>query len=292
MFPGERKIASIEKSVDFTRMRKYNIKSFREEAGVMGTKQYMKNYKITLQYDGTRYRGWQVQKSTDATIQGKLQAVLESLAGHPVEVIGSGRTDAGVHASGQVANFHMDEQFGAQEIFAHLNRYLPEDIAVTEIEEVEDRFHSRFQAVSKTYCYRIHTSQIPNVFERKYVYTYTEPLDVERMRRAAQRLTGTHDFASFCGNKHMKKSTVRTIMDISFVQKDGELEIQYTGDGFLQNMVRILTGTLIEVGSGRREPESMGEILAAKNREAAGYTAPPQGLRLEKVNYGTVVGDK
>lgn len=252
----------------------------------------MKNYKITVQYDGTRYKGWQVQKATDATIQGKLQNVLLKLAGHPVEVIGSGRTDAGVHAAGQVANFHIDAHFTMEEIWDNLNEFLPEDIAVTEITEVDERFHSRYNAVSKTYSYRIRTSPVADVFERRFVYHYGKPLDAGRMRAAAAKLTGTHDFASFCGNKRMKKSTVRTIMDIKILEKDDEIEISYTGDGFLQNMIRILTGTLIEVGRGEREPESMKEILAAKNRESAGYTAPPQGLRLENVLYAAVGSDK
>lgn len=252
----------------------------------------MKNYKITVQYDGTRYKGWQVQKATEATIQGKLQNVLSKLAGHPVEVIGSGRTDAGVHASGQVASFHMDEHFTMEEIFRNLNEFLPEDIAVTEISEVDERFHSRYNAVAKTYSYRIRTNPVADVFARRFVYHYGKPLDTDRMRAAAAELTGTHDFASFCGNKRMKKSTVRTIMEIAILEKDGEVEIRYTGDGFLQNMIRILTGTLIEVARGEREPESMKEILAAKNREAAGYTAPPQGLRLEKVLYAAVGSDK
>ena len=150
----------------------------------------MKNYKITVSYDGTRYKGWQVLKSTDATIQGKLQMVLSALAGHPVEVIGSGRTDAGVHAIGQVANFHLDEHFSAEEIFEDLNRHLPEDIAVTKIEEVDDRFHSRYQAVEKTYRYRIRTSPVPNVFERKFLYQYGQTLDVDKMKKAAQALVG------------------------------------------------------------------------------------------------------
>ena len=157
----------------------------------------MKNYKITVSYDGTRYKGWQVLKSTDATIQGKLQMVLSAIAGHPVEVIGSGRTDAGVHAIGQVANFHLDEHFSAEEIFEDLNRHLPEDIAVTKIKEVDDRFHSRYQAVEKTYRYRIRTSPVPNVFERKFLYQYGQTLDVDKMKKAAQALVGTHDFASF-----------------------------------------------------------------------------------------------
>ena len=143
----------------------------------------MKNYKITVSYDGTRYKGWQVLKSTDATIQGKLQMVLSALAGHPVEVIGSGRTDAGVHAIGQVDNFHLDEHFSAEEIFEDLNRHLPEDIAVTKIKEVDDRFHSRYQAVEKTYRYRIRTSPVPNVFERKFLYQYGQTLDVDKMKK-------------------------------------------------------------------------------------------------------------
>ena len=245
----------------------------------------MKNYKITVSYDGTRYKGWQVLKSTDATIQGKLQMVLSALAGHPVEVIGSGRTDAGVHAIGQVANFHLDEHFSAEEIFEDLNRHLPEDIAVTKIKEVDDRFHSRYQAVEKTYRYRIRTSPVPNVFERKFLYQYGQTLDVDKMKKAAQALVGTHDFASFCGNRHMKKSTVRTIFSIDLVERDGEIEILYCGNGFLQNMVRILTGTLLEVGMGKREVCEMKEILEGRNRSLAGPMAAAKGLVLINVEY-------
>lgn len=245
----------------------------------------MKNYKITVAYDGTRYSGWQVQKCTPDTIQGKIEHVLGTLAGHPIEINGSGRTDAGVHASGQVANFHIEEHFSREEIFEWLNRYLPKDIAVTSIEEVDDRFHSRFNAVRKTYIYRIHTSKVSNVFERKFVYDYETPLDVCNMRKAAALLIGTHDFKSFCGNKKMKKSTVRTIYDIDIDDRGDEIAISYTGDGFLMNMVRILTGTLIEVGDGRRTSDSMTEVLMACDREAAGYTAPPQGLILKEVMY-------
>lgn len=261
----------------------------------------MKNIKITISYDGTRYKGWQVLKNEENTIQGKLQKVLESLTGEPAEVIGSGRTDAGVHALAQTANFHISEKSlkkgyadnrllspDAAGVLSYLNQYLPEDIAVTSAEEVEERFHSRYSAVSKTYRYRIHVSTIPNVFERKYLYTYTDfPLDTDQMEKAAGFLCGTHDFASFCGNKHMKKSTVRTIEKINIHKenKGQEIVIDYTGDGFLQNMVRILTGTLIEVGSGRRTPDSMEELLAARDRRKAGYTAPAQGLSLLEVFY-------
>ena len=245
----------------------------------------MKNYKITVQYDGTRYKGWQVQKSTEDTIQGKIQHVLETLVGHPVEVIGSGRTDAGVHASGQIANFHIEDGYCEEEIMRWLNEHLPGDIAVTEICEVEERFHSRYKADTKTYRYRIHTSSISNVFERKYVYEYLVPLDIEKMRKAAEYLIGTHDFRAFCGNKKMKKTTVRTIYSIEIEVNESEIAIIYTGNGFLQNMIRIITGTLIEVGDGRREPKEMIQILESKDRSMAGYTVPPQGLILEKVTY-------
>lgn len=245
----------------------------------------MKNYKITIQYDGTRYKGWQVQKSTDMTIQGKIQDVLSAMTGQEIEVIGSGRTDAGVHAYGQVANFHVPKHFKTDEILDYLNHYLPMDVAVISIEEVDERFHARYHATSKTYIYRIHTSTIPNVFERKYMYTYTETLDVSAMRKAAKQMLGTHDFAAFCGNKKMKKSTVRTVTSIDIQEKENEIEISYTGDGFLQQMIRIMTGTLIEVGNDMKQPEDIPQILQSKVRENAGYTVPAEGLALKCVIY-------
>lgn len=245
----------------------------------------MKNYKITIQYDGTRYKGWQVQKSTDMTIQGKIQDVLSVMTGQEIEVIGSGRTDAGVHAYGQVANFHVPAHFSAKEILDYLNHYLPMDIAVLDIVEVDDRFHARYHATSKTYMYRIHTSTIPNVFERKYMYTYTEPLDISAMKKASALILGTHDFAAFCGNKKMKKSTVRTVTDILIEKKENEIQISYTGDGFLQQMIRIMTGTLIEVGNRTKQPEDIMRILDSKMRENAGYTVHAEGLALKSVEY-------
>lgn len=253
----------------------------------------MRNYKIKVQYDGSRYKGWQLQKSTPETIQGKLQQILSRLSGEAVEVIGSGRTDAGVHALGQIANFHISlpEEMSDHELLLYLNRYLPEDIAVTDLCLVDDRFHARFSAKEKTYRYRIHVSPIAEVFEKKYIYTYLDyPLDTAAMKQAASFLIGKHDFRSFCGNKHMKKSTVRNIFDIHISEiRDAhglkEIQIDYRGDGFLQNMIRILTGTLIEVGSGRRSPSSMPELLASLDREKAGYTAPAQGLCLMEVKY-------
>jgi len=175
----------------------------------------MNNYKITIQYDGTRYKGWQGQNSTGLTIQGKIEAVLGQMAGHAVEVIGSGRTDAGVHAKGQVANFHIEEHFTEEKILSYLNHYLPDDIAVIAVEQVDERFHSRYAAKKKTYRYHIHMGEISDVFERKYEYQYEKTLDVERMKEAASYLIGTHDFTSFCGNKKMKKTAVRTIYEIT-----------------------------------------------------------------------------
>lgn len=245
----------------------------------------MRNIKLWIQYDGTRYSGWQSQEHTGQTIQGKLTAVLERMTGETVELQGSGRTDAGVHALGQVANFHTKSSLPCEKMLCYMNRYLPEDIAVIQVEEAEPRFHSRLNAVRKTYVYRIWNSPIPNVWERKYLYLVEEKLDLEVMQRAAELLCGTHDFRAFCSNKRMKKSTVRTLESIEMEKEGSELRLIFTGNGFLYNMVRILTGTLIEVGLHKKEPEEMTEILESQERERAGFTAPAQGLYLKKVEY-------
>lgn len=246
------------------------------------------NIRLLLQYDGSRYDGWQKQKNTDKTIQGKLEQILERLYGEAIEVHGSGRTDAGVHALGQVANFHLPRQAAVrnpEEIRAYLNRYLPEDIAVLEAEAVPERFHSRLNAAAKTYCYRIETAEKKDVFSRKYVYGLGKTLDLDEMRKAAGYFMGTHDFRAFCSLKKFKKSTVRTLFSIDIAEKGTVVEIFYTGDGFLYNMVRILTGTLVEIGRKERSAESVKEILESGNRELAGFTAPPEGLFLQKVFY-------
>lgn len=246
------------------------------------------NYKITLQYEGTRYDGWQKQGNTDNTIQGKLEEILFKMTGEPVEVHGSGRTDAGVHARGQVANFHLrDSEQRAKEIMAYLNRYLPEDIAVTDAMPVPERFHSRLNAVKKIYTYQIETGARRDVFIRRMQYGLGSSLDTEAMRKAARLLCGTHDFKSFCGNRKMKKSTVRTVHSITVHEDAGSsvVTLAFTGNGFLQNMVRIMTGTLIEVGQGKRSWQEMTAILEAKDRQAAGMTAPAQGLCLNGVLY-------
>ena len=241
----------------------------------------MATYKITVAYDGTRYNGWQIQRSTDNTIQGKISAVLSKMSGSMVEVHGSGRTDAGVHARGQVASFEINGNYSADEILTYLNRYLPDDIAVLTVEKADSRFHARLSCKRKTYRYRIHTSIVPDVFNRKYVYTYLDkPLDVSKMRKAAAQLIGEHDFKAFCGNPHFKKSSVRTIFSIDINNDDNGITLDFTGDGFLQNMVRILTGTLIEIGNGNIPVDAITGILESKDRQRAGFTAPPQGLTL------------
>ncbi len=243
------------------------------------------NYKLTIQYDGTRYDGWQKQGNTDNTIQGKLEAVLSRLAEEPVEIHGAGRTDAGVHARGQVASVKLPGDRPAAEVMAHLNRYLPEDIAVTGAEAADDRFHARLSAVGKAYCYQIRMGAVPDVFGRKYQYRVEEPLDTAAMERAAARLTGTHDFRSFCANKRYRRSTVRTINAIDIAVSGPDMTITFRGEGFLYNLVRILVGTLLEVGLGQRDESDMPAILAALDRAAAGKTAPAQGLCLMSVEY-------
>lgn len=245
----------------------------------------MKNMKMTIAYDGTRYKGWQGQKSTDATISGKIEAVLNKYTGEEIHLIGSGRTDAGVHASEQVANVHLKGEFLPEELFQSLNHYLPEDIAVLTVEEVDERFHSRFSAEGKWYRYRICTGIKADVFARKYVYHCPQNLDIEQMKLAAAHLVGTYDFTSFCGNNHLKKTAVRTITEIRLTRKADEILIDFYGEGFLQNMIRIITGTLIEVGNGTRTSTEIPAILEGKNRALAGFTAPPQGLILQKVFY-------
>lgn len=255
----------------------------------------MRNFKMTLQYEGTRFKGWQKQENTDNTIQGKLEALLFRMTGQRIEVQGSGRTDAGVHAFGQVANFHADTKMSAEEIMKYMNDYLPEDIAVISLKEVSERFHSRLNAKGKTYCYRVLNTQVPHVFDRRYVHVINEELDIDAMRSAAEYLTGTHDFKAFTSNKRSRKSTVRTIEEIRIEKVEstsmGHLGVQdevrfwYSGNGFLYHMVRIITGTLLEVGMHKRRPEEIAEVLASMCRENAGELVPAKGLTLMEVRY-------
>lgn len=272
------------------------------------------NYRFKVAYDGTRYLGWEKQPGQEMTIQGKIETVLFRMVNpedpeeeksseklrqsgsiapgkllrqstNPVELIGAGRTDAGVHARGQVCNAYLDTDMTTDEIKAYMNHYLPEDIAVLEVKEAAERFHSRYRATGKTYCYTCYVGDSKPLFNRKYCWVLEKMPDVDRMKKAAEYLVGEHDFASFCGNPRMKKSTIRLVDSIEIAVKGGYLTLTFHGTGFLQYMVRILTGTLLEVGWGMREPESMEALLEAKDRKQAGLTAPPQGLCMLKVDY-------
>ena len=244
----------------------------------------MKNLKLTISYDGSRYYGWERQPGRD-TIQGKLEAVLSRMAGAEVNVIGAGRTDAGVHAKAMVANCYLETEMQPEEIRDYMNHYLPDDICVNEVKFAADRFHARYRAVGKLYTYTCYVGVTKPVFNRKYVTTLDYMPDLEAMRKAAEILVGEHDFKSFCSNPQMKKSTVRIVDSIEIVQKKDYLYFNFHGTGFLQNMVRILVGTLLEVGQGKRTPQSVQDTLDALDRTKAGYTAPPQGLCLMRVDY-------
>ncbi len=244
----------------------------------------MRNLRLDICYDGTRYRGWQRLTGNQSTIQGRIEACLSRILDEPIEIIGSGRTDAGVHAVGQVANFHTNADASAEEILFALRKYLPEDIGIYSCREVSPRFHARLNAKAKTYRYRIWNSANPCVFDRRYVTVLSERLDLSAMRNAAEYLLGEHDFSAFCANAKMKKSTVRSIHAIDIAQTGSELQITVTGDGFLHGMVRIIAGTLIEVGRGEREAQQI-PMLFGQKREAAGFMAPPEGLSLMEVFY-------
>lgn len=242
------------------------------------------NYKLIISYDGTRYFGWEHQPNKD-TIQGKLEDVLNHLADKPVEIIGAGRTDGGVHARGMVANVFLDIDMSEDELRDYMNRYLPDDIMIQKVRLASDRFHARYNATGKTYCYTCFDGKTKPVFDRKYVWTLDQALDVQRMQEGAAYLIGRNDYKSFCKNPHKKKSTVRTIDKIEIVRKGDYVTLSFHGDGFLRNMVRILTGTLVDVGLGRMAPEKVHQILKAQNRLEASETAPAQGLCLMEVDY-------
>ena len=244
----------------------------------------MRNLRLDICYDGTRYRGWQRLSGVDNTIQGKLETALSRILGEPIEISGSGRTDAGVHARGQVANFHCESDLPASRILEELRRYLPEDIGIYSCKDCSPRFHARLNAKEKTYCYRIWNSEAPCVFDRRYVAVMPEVLDISAMKQAAAFLVGEHDFSAFCGNPKFKKTTVRYVRAIDIRRQGDEIRISFTGNGFLHNMVRILVGTLVEVGRGERNPQTIPELFGGKRSES-GFLAPAQGLCLMEVMY-------
>lgn len=245
----------------------------------------MRNFMLTLCYDGGRYRGWQRQGNTENTIQARVETLLSRLLEQEIELAASGRTDAGVHARRQVCSFRAETEHDAEFMLTELRKHLPEDIGALSLEEAPPRFHARLSCREKTYLYRVWNSAEPNVFERRYLYVFPGELDLDAMRDAAALLPGEHDFAAFCAQPRMKKSTVRTLTDIRIERRGGEVRLFYTGNGFLYNMVRILTGTLLEVGSGQRSAQSVPDALQSLDRKRAGFTAPAQGLTLWDVRY-------
>ena len=244
----------------------------------------MRNLRLDICYDGTRYRGWQRLSNTDNTIQQKLETALTRILGEPIELSASGRTDAGTHAMHQVANFHCGSQMPCQEILKQLRRYLPEDIGIYSCRNVSQRFHARLNAKTKTYRYRLWNSDDPCVFDRRYVYIDPRPVDLGLMLIAADSFLGEHDFSAFCANKNMKKSTVRYIQSFQVERSGNEILFTVTGNGFLHHMVRIMVGTLLEIGRGEREVASISELFGAKRAEA-GELIPACGLCLMEVNY-------
>ncbi|WP_099189127.1 tRNA pseudouridine(38-40) synthase TruA [Tepidibacter mesophilus] len=249
----------------------------------------MRNIKITIKYDGSKYKGWQRLKTSDSTIQSKIEAVVSKMTNEEIEIIGSGRTDAGVHAIAQIANFKTNSKMNLSEMHEYLYNYLPQDIVIINIEEVDIRFHSRYNAISKTYLYKIDNNKIHDPFLRKYTTHIPHKLNLDNMKKASEHLIGEHDFSSFKSSKSKKKSNIRTINSIEIEEENGFINIKINGNGFLHNMVRIIVGTLIDIGHGKFKPDYMKNILESKDRSIAGSTAYSQGLCLYKVNYEKVM---
>lgn len=281
----------------------------------------MTNYRFVFSYDGTRYHGWESKKDAD-TVEGRIESVLTKMvygdahanAGRDstdlpvdstepgvsanvdstelgssanVDIHGAGRTDAGVHARAMVASGKLETDRSPGEIKDYLNRYLPADISAMDVAEAGDRFHARLNATGKVYEYTLYVGNEKPVFDRNYVWCVPDgdKLDVEAMKNAASYLVGKHDFRSFCGNNKMKKSTVRIIYDVDIYRDGDYVHMRFHGNGFLQNMIRILTGTLVEIGHGKMSPGHMRDIIAGRDRQMAGPTAPPHGLCLVEVEY-------
>lgn len=242
-----------------------------------------RTYRLTLCYDGTGYQGWQ-RLPGKRTLQGTLEQALTEIFQEPVEVSGSGRTDAGVHAEGQVASFSAPE-LPVKTLVARLRHLLPADMGIVSADFAPERFHARLWAKEKTYVYRVWNSDQPDVFQRRYRTQIPQKLDVEAMRRGAELMLGSHDFLAFCANKQFKKSSLRTLRSLDICQEGDELRFVLTADGFLHHMVRILVGTLLEIGMHKREAEEIPEIFRSRRRENAGQTVPAGGLCLLSVRY-------
>lgn len=246
----------------------------------------MRNIRIIIEYDGTNYSGWQMQKNAPS-IQEEIQKAIKRITGEDVNLIGAGRTDAGVHAKGQTANFITESRIPGDRFAWALNTYLKEDIVIKSSEEVSLSFHSRYDAKSKIYSYTIHKGLFPPAIMRNYVYhvNYGSKIDMEKMRKAAEYLTGTHDFKAFMAAGSKVVNTVRTIYSIKIEENDEYIKIYYHGNGFLYNMVRILTGTILYASIGKLNVDDIPDIIEKGERELAGITVPAHGLCLENVYY-------
>jgi len=245
----------------------------------------MRNIKLTIEYDGKSFNGWQKQPNK-LNIQGEIEQVISSITGEEkIELNASGRTDAGVHALGQVANFKTNSNIPIEKIAIAINSRLKKSIVIKKAEEVDDRFHSRYNCKRKTYRYIINNSNNGTAIYRNLEYYVPQKLDVLKMQEAVKYFEGEHDFKGFKASGTSSKSSVRIIYDAKVKQENDKVYIELTGNGFLYNMVRIIAGTLVDVGLGKTNVEDMGEILSSKDRSRAGKTLPPQGLFLVKVEY-------
>lgn len=252
----------------------------------------VRNIKLVIAYDGTNYHGFQRQKNALA-IQEVLEDTMSPIFGHTVKIIGSGRTDTGVHAHGQIVNFETTAKIPTEKIPIALNSRLPRDIAVLSAEEVATDFHARYSAEEKTYAYQLLVSDCPDPFAAPYVWQVKKTLRLDLMKEAISAIVGTHDFSSFEASGSAVRDPVRTIYEATIIEeKNDRVTIRFRGNGFLYHMVRNLVGTLVDVGLGRTSVAGFCEILAAKDRRQAGVTAPPQGLFLENVRYPTKILQK
>ena len=244
----------------------------------------MKRYRLKVAYDGTNYCGWQVQPN-EVTIEGVLNETLSDLLNEDIEVVGASRTDSGVHSDGNYCIFDTETHIPAPKIAYALNQRLPEDISIVKSDEVDEDWHPRYQNSMKTYQYTIINRDMPDPVRRLYTYFTYSKLDVDKMKEAARFLVGEHDFAAFCSTGSQVENTVRTIESLDVTQNGDEIAIIAKGNGFLYNMVRIIAGTLLEVGEGKLEPSDMEDIIASKDRGKAGKTAVARGLRLVEIKY-------
>ncbi len=253
-----------------------------------------RNILLTIEYDGSQFSGWQIQPNA-VTVQGTLEEALSKFCDIPVKLNGTSRTDAGVHALGQRAGFSGDFGIPLDKLVFAVNNYLAGgmnslnhvgSVRIKEAEEMAPGFHARFDAKGKKYRYIISREKPADIFRRKYAYSVTKPLDIEAMREAAQQMVGTHDFKAFqSSGGHERKTTVRTIYRLTVEEKGDDLVIEVSGDGFLYNMVRIIVGTLVDIGTGRLAKEQVKDIIESKDRQRAGHTAPAEGLYLVEVYY-------